>query len=122
MGATVFHSSHVLSEVDRTCDRVGVLREGRLVALLSVHEAREASTRRMEVEFRETPPLKDLVAAGAEVQGRRGNRLQLLIPGEIQPILSILAQHGVLHLTFPEPSLEEAFNRFYLAAGEGGKG
>ncbi|MGW8265063.1 MAG: ABC transporter ATP-binding protein [Longimicrobiales bacterium] len=112
-GATVFHSSHVLSEVDRTCDRVGVLRGGRLATVLSVHESRQASTRRMEVEFRDSPPVEALTAAGAAVERRSGNRLELLVPGEIQPILVILARHPVLHLTFPEPSLEEAFNRYY---------
>jgi ABC-2 type transport system ATP-binding protein len=54
-GVTVFHSSHVLSEVDRTCDRVGVLKEGRLAALLTVEEARRASSRSMVVHF-EAPP------------------------------------------------------------------
>lgn len=112
-GATVFHSSHVLSEVDRTCDRVGVLRGGRLATLLSVHESRQASTRRMEVEFRDPPPVEALTAAGAAVERQSGNRVELRVPGEIQPLLLILAQHPVLHLTFPEPSLEEAFNSFY---------
>jgi len=112
-GATVFHSSHVLSEVDRTCDRVGVLRQGRLAALLSVHEARQASTRRMAVEFGGPPPLEALEAAGASLEKRIGNRLELLVPGEIQPLLALLAGHPVLHLTFPEPTLEEAFNRYY---------
>jgi ABC-2 type transport system ATP-binding protein len=116
-GATVFHSSHVLSEVDRTCDRVGVLREGRLVSVLSVHESREASTRRMQVEFRSSPPIEALEAAGASVERRSGNRVELLVPGELQPLLVILAQHPVLHMIFPEPSLEEAFNRFYRDGG-----
>jgi ABC-2 type transport system ATP-binding protein len=112
-GVTVFHSSHVLSEVDRTCDRVGILRSGRLVALLSVHESRQASSRRMSVEFQASPPLAALEAAGATVERRAGNRLDLRVPGEIQPLLHILAEHPVLHLTFPEPNLEEAFNSFY---------
>jgi len=116
-GAAVFHSSHVLSEVDRTCDRVGVLRGGRLVTLLSVHESRQASTRRMAVEFRDSPPIEALAAAGASVERRSGNRLELRMPGEIQPLLVILARHPVLHLTFPEPSLEEAFNSFYQDSG-----
>jgi len=112
-GATVFHSSHVLSEVDRTCDRVGVLRSGRLVALLSVHESRAASTRRMSVEFRGSPPIPALEAAGALVERCSVNRVELRVPGDLQPLLGVLAQHAVLHLAFPEPSLEEAFNSFY---------
>jgi len=121
-GATVFHSSHVLSEVDRTCDRVAILRGGQLVALLSVHESRQASTRRMSVEFKDSPPLEALEGAGAAVERKSGNRLELRVPGEIQPLLRILAAHTVLHLTFPEPSLEEAFNRFYQGTAESREG
>jgi len=112
-GRTVFHSSHVLSEVDRTCDRVGVLRDGHLVALLSVHESRMASTRRMTVEFGTSPPVEALRASGARVEAGTGNRVDLTVPGDFQPLLKVLASHNVLHLAFPEPSLEEAFNHFY---------
>jgi ABC-2 type transport system ATP-binding protein len=118
-GATVFHSSHVLSEVDRTCDRVGILRGGRLVALLSVEESRLASTRRMVVDFRGSPPLEKLPAVGASIARVTGSRVELLVPGEIQPLLDLLSRHPVLHLTFPEASLEEAFNRYYESEGEG---
>ena len=119
-GATVFHSSHVLSEVDRTCDRVGVLREGRLVALLSVHESRHESIRKMVVDFRGPPPLEARAAAGATVEKRAENRVELRVPGDIQPVLAVLAHHPVLHMIFPEPTLEEAFNRFYEGPGNGG--
>lgn len=119
-GATVFHSSHVLSEVDRTCDRVGILRMGRLVALLSVQESRAASTRRMVVDFEGPPPVEELQAAGTSIAQARENRVELLVAGEIQPLLSLLSRHSVLHLTFPEASLEEAFNRYYEGKEEGG--
>jgi len=112
-GVTVFHSSHVLSEVDRTCDRVGVLREGKLVAVLSVEETREASARSMVVDFGGDPPTDDLRSAGATVERLEGRRAVLRIGGEIGPILAILAAHPVTHLSFPEPNLEDAFNAFY---------
>ena len=116
-GATVFHSSHVLSEVDRTCDRVAVLREGRLVALLSVDESRQAATRRMVVDFQGHPPVDALKAAGAVVETTSGNRIELRVPGEIQPLLAVLARNPVRHIVFPEPTLEEAFNSFYHGPG-----
>jgi ABC-2 type transport system ATP-binding protein len=121
-GATVFHSSHVLSEVDRTCDRVAVLRAGRLVALLTVEESRQASTRKMVVDFRGEPPLEELSAAGAEVEKRTGSRVQLRVPGELQPLLTLLAEHPVLHLSFPEPNLEDAFNSYYRDPDRGSAG
>ncbi|MGD2121232.1 MAG: ABC transporter ATP-binding protein [Gemmatimonadota bacterium] len=123
-GVTVFHSSHVLSEVDRTCDRVGILRNGRLVSLLSVEEARRAACRHMVVDFEGDPPLEALRAAGAEVEKVEGHRLVLKVSGEVGPLLTLLAKNPVQHLSFPEPSLEEAFNSFYEdpAEGPGGSG
>ena len=112
-GATVFHSSHVLSEVDRTCDRVGVLRAGNLVALLSVEEARKTSTRSMVVDFKGDPPLDAIRDADLEIEKAEGRRVVLKVTGELGPLLGLLAEHPVRHLSFPEPSLEEAFNTFY---------
>jgi ABC-2 type transport system ATP-binding protein len=117
-GATVFHSSHILSEVERTCSRVGVLRNGRLVSLLTVEDVREASIRRMEVHFEGEPPLEDLARAGAKVAEVRGYRIQLLVTGSIADLLDVLARHRVMHLSFPESGLEEAFKALYAQEEE----
>jgi len=116
-GATVFHSSHVLSEVDRTCDRVAVLRDGRLVGVFTVEESRRAATRSMVVEFAQDPPLEEIQAAGARPTMVQGRRVTLQVSGGIDPLLKVLASREILHLSFPEPSLEEAFNAFYREPG-----
>jgi ABC-2 type transport system ATP-binding protein len=112
-GATVFHSSHVLSEVDRSCDRVGVLRDGHLVALLTVDEARNAAARSMVVDFRDDPPMEEIRNQGLEVEEVQGRRVVLRVTGELGPLLSLLARHTVQHLSFPEPNLEDAFDALY---------
>ena len=117
-GATVFHSSHVLSEVDRTCDRVGVLRSGRLVKLLTVEEARQASARFMVVDFKGDPPLEEIRNAGLDVEKVEGRRVVVKVTGELEPLLGLLARHPVQHLSFPEPNLEEAFNMFYRGSSD----
>ncbi len=117
-GATVFHSSHVLSEVDRTCDRVGVLRGGRLVKLLTVEDARQASARAMVVDFKGDPPLEEIRNAGLDVEKVEGRRVVVKVTGELDPLLGLLARHPVQHLSFPEPNLEEAFNMFYREASD----
>ena len=119
-GATIFHSSHVLTEVDRTCDRVAILRGGSLSAILTVHEARAASARHMVVDFGGPPPLAELGAAGVDVVSSHDRHVVLRVGGLMGPLLGILAQHEVQHLSFPEPSLEEAFNAFYREE-EGGE-
>lgn len=113
-GVTIFHSSHILSEVDRTCDRVGVLRSGELVALLTVEEARKASARIMVVDFGADPPLDDIEAAGVTIESTDGRRVVMRVAGDLGPLLALLTQHPVHHLSFPESSLEDAFNAFYM--------
>jgi ABC-2 type transport system ATP-binding protein len=112
-GRAVLHSSHVLSEVDRTCTTVAVLREGRLVEHGGVKELRRKLTRRMAVHFRGEPPVTALVAAGAELLEREDGRVVLAVSGALDPLLDVLAAHPVDELTFPEPDLSEAFAHWY---------
>ena len=92
-GQTVFHSSHVLSEVGRTCHRVAVLREGRLVGVLRVDEVRRASVRTMVVDFGGSPPIEALTAAGAEIQETDGGRVVLRL-GDVGPVIDGLGADG----------------------------
>jgi ABC-2 type transport system ATP-binding protein len=119
-GRTVFHSSHVLSEVDRTCSRVGIVRQGRLMAVHDVDELRRASARRMVVRFGAAPPIAALQLPGVSIQEREGRQVILSVEGELDPLLRVLAAHPVRHLVFPEPSLEEAFVRYYRDGDEAG--
>ncbi len=115
-GATVFHSSHVLSEVERTCTRVAILREGHMVADLRVEEVRRSTLRRMVVEFHDDPPLQELHLPGVETREVLGRQVILRVSGEPNELLKVLARHPVRHLSFPEPGLEEAFAAFYSGA------
>lgn len=112
-GRTVLYSSHVLSEVERTCDRIAILRDGELVLLDSVAAIRRSLARRMVVEFRGTVPTEALVRAGATVLETGGARLVLQVSGELSGILRVLAEHDVEQLVFPEPELEDAFLELY---------
>ena len=117
-GKTVFHSSHVLSEVDRTCTRVGVVRAGRLLDVKRVADIRRASVRRMVVRFAGSPPVDELRLPGVDIVEQHGNVVALRVGGELDPLLRVLARHSVDHLAFPEPSLEEAFVRLYRTDGD----
>ncbi|HUF50687.1 MAG TPA: ABC transporter ATP-binding protein [Longimicrobiales bacterium] len=112
-GATVFHSSHVLSEVDRTCDRVAILRRGRLAALMRVEEVRARSARRMVVEFDGDVAASELALDGVEVLETDGRRMVLRVTGRPDALLAALARHRVGYLAFPESTMEEAFARLY---------
>ena len=112
-GATVFLSSHVLSEVQRTADRVVVLRAGRVVAEGTVDELRGRARQRVEVWF-EGPPPPDL----HEVQGLldlsvEDHRFTASLAGPIRPLLAFLARQPVTGMLVEEPDLEEAFLDLY---------
>lgn len=119
-GQTVFLSSHVLSEVEALCDRVGILRRGRLVEQGTMAELRHLSAQTIDVTFEGlAPSLPDL--PGVEVTNVGPNALRLEIFGPVRPAIAALGRHDVATITSREPSLEEIFLHEY-ASGDGNDG
>jgi ABC-2 type transport system ATP-binding protein len=115
-GQTVFLSSHILSEVEALCDRVGILREGRLVEMGTLEEMRHLSTLTVEATFGGVPP--DLAGvAGVKRAVVDGHRVHLEVQGPIEPVIDALAGTGVRELLSREPSLEELFLAHYGPGG-----
>jgi polyether ionophore transport system ATP-binding protein len=116
-GQTVFLSSHILSEVEALCDRVGILRAGTLVEEGTLQELRHLSAQTLEVTFAGAPPALPEMP-GVRVAGAGANALRLEVTGEVRPLLDELARHSVVSLTSREPSLEEIFLHHYGADGD----
>lgn len=113
-GATVFLSSHVLSEVQRVADRVAVLREGRVVASGTMAEFRGRARSHVEVFFEDAPPSEDLLGLPGLVDPIIGDhRYAATLSGPVGPLLSLLARHRVTSILVEEPDLEEAFLDLY---------
>ncbi|MGO8905922.1 MAG: ATP-binding cassette domain-containing protein [Solirubrobacteraceae bacterium] len=111
-GQTVFLSSHILSEVEALCDRVGILRQGRLVDEGTLDELRHLGAQTIEVTF--SGPAPSLPALpGISVTSAGPNALRFEVSGEVGPLIAALADHPVLALTSREPSLEEIFLHHY---------
>jgi beta-exotoxin I transport system ATP-binding protein len=115
-GRTVFFSSHVLSEVERVCDRVAIIRNGRLAVVEEIAALRARRSRNVTVQFDGAPPRLHDVSGVSEVEAR-GSRLTCRVSGDIGPFLAALAQGRVVDLTIEVPRLEEAFLGFYDEAG-----
>ncbi len=114
-GQTVFLSSHILSEVEALCDRVGILRGGRLVDEGTLTELRHLAAQTVEVTFTgRTPTLPSL--EGVKVQSAGPNALRFEVTGSIGPLIAALSEHPVATLTSREPSLEEIFLHHYDGA------
>lgn len=111
-GRTIFFSSHVLSEVERVCDRVAIIRAGRLVALSDVSELVARRQRHVEIRLDGEPPDFSSVPGVSNVQTRDG-RVTLQIGGDIAPFLSAIRDARVTDLTIEPARLEEAFLEFY---------
>ena len=113
-GATVFLSSHVLSEVQRAADRVAVLRAGRIVAEGTVDELRGRARQRIEVWFNEDiVDVERLEIPGLENAVLDGRRLAATLSGPIDPVVAALARHHLASLVVEEPNLEDAFLDLY---------
>ena len=120
-GRTIFFSSHVLSEVERVCDRVAIIRTGRLVALEDVNAL--LARRKRHVELRSGGPLPDLgVVPGVSGIVLHEGLLTCQLEGDVGPFLAAIAGLPVTDLTIEPAHLEEAFLEFYEGVGENGAG
>ena len=120
-GRTLFVSSHNLPEIQRICDRVGIIRQGRLLAVESVSELKRRALRRLELRFTEpvsaerfarVPGVRDLVVDGPN--------LSCVVTGSVDPILRAALELRVEDMISHEPSLEEIFLAFYGNGATGG--
>jgi ABC-2 type transport system ATP-binding protein len=115
-GRTVFLSSHVLSEVEKTCTRVGIIREGRLVRVGGVHELKDIKRYEITIVFAQ-PVSTDSFArldGVTEVETlNEGHALRLAMQGAADPVIKAAARYPVVSLTSYEPSLEDIFLRYY---------
>jgi ABC-2 type transport system ATP-binding protein len=114
-GQTVFLSSHILSEVEALCDRVGIVRRGRLVEQGTLAELRHLSAQTVEVTFEgPTPNLPELPGVHMAAAGPSSVRCE--VNGSVGPLIAALAGHPVVSLISREPSLEEIFLHHYDSA------
>ncbi|SDZ40559.1 ABC-2 type transport system ATP-binding protein [Micromonospora pattaloongensis] len=113
-GQTVFMSSHVMSEVQQTADRVGIIRDGRLLTVERVEELRERAVRRVEIHFAEPVPLAEFSALpGVSDATVDGSTLRCRLDGRADALVKAAARHTVVGLLSEEPDLEELFFSYY---------
>jgi ABC-2 type transport system ATP-binding protein len=116
-GRTVFMSSHVLSEVERVCDRIGLLRRGELVLVSAVADLRNMAARHVRVTFRgdSAGPADADVAlpSNCEVVERTSRMWTLRVRGALGPLLAALSRLPVEDIEVREPRLEEVLRAYY---------
>jgi ABC-2 type transport system ATP-binding protein len=118
-GATIFLSSHILSEVERKCDRVGIIRSGRLVTIADLDELHSIRFHRVELEFAQdvkVPIASIRSAAGVEDVVASDRLVTCTVRGSFEPLLHAIRGANVTNLVSHEPSLEEIFLQYYREA------
>lgn len=117
-GKTVFLSSHILSEVQAICDRVGILREGKLEAVQRVSQLTHADFRHVTVRLREPAPAALLAnVPGISAVTVEDKVIKLQLNGDFDPLLRALSSAYVEDIAVEEPTLEEVFLKFYNVRG-----
>jgi ABC-2 type transport system ATP-binding protein len=112
-------SSHVLPEVERVCDRIGLLRDGALVLLSTVDNVRRLAGRRVRVTFAEDVAAPASWPEGCEVVETNARLWDLRAHGEIGAVVALLAARPVVDLDVQVPHLEEVLKTYYSVATPG---
>jgi ABC-2 type transport system ATP-binding protein len=113
-GTTVFISSHDLDEVQRACDRVGIIREGRLAAVEDVGDMRARAYRSVTARFDGTIDPSELAGLPAvDALQACGDSVHFRVHGDLDPVVKALGRHTVRDLEITQPTLEELFLTYY---------
>jgi ABC-2 type transport system ATP-binding protein len=115
-GRTVFMSSHVLSEVERLCGRIALLRKGELVMLSTVEEIRRLAPRTVRVVFKEEVRAIEF-PSGYEVIEIKPREWRLRVEGLVGPLVNLLATFPVMDLEIEEGRLEDVLINYYREEG-----
>ena len=109
-GATVFLSSHILSEVEKTCGRVAIIRDGRLTKLDTVNGLRDLAHHQVELRFAGPVPTDvfKMIDGVSDIEAQ-DHTLKMRVAGPITPVVRAAAQYELLDFVSREPSLEETF-------------
>ena len=115
-GATIFLSSHVMPEVERVCDRVGIIRDGRLATVADIGELKAKALRRLEFHFAGPVPASAFERLpGVKEVSTHGDSVLLSVEGSLDAVIKEAARHEVVSMETRQPNLEEAFLAFYGA-------
>ncbi|HEX5148796.1 MAG TPA: ABC transporter ATP-binding protein [Candidatus Limnocylindrales bacterium] len=112
-GRTVFLSSHNLPEVERSCDRVGIIREGRLTEISTVQALLASHWRSVNLVLGETPPAGTFDLPNVQVASMTARDIHLMVRGDVNPLLRRIAELDVYDVSITTPEIEDVFLRFY---------
>ncbi len=117
-GATILFSSHILSEVQRLCDRVAIIKEGTIIKVEQIKTLLENATKRFSLEMAAAPDASRFEIDGVSDLTVTNHSVSFLFRGRLNSITQILAEQDLLDLSVEEPDLEEIFLHYYQKEDE----
>lgn len=112
-GTTIFMSSHNLAEVDKVCSRVGVIRQGKLVATESIQALKEKHLYTIRMHLKKGVAVSAIKIEGAEVLHHHNQSIALRVKGDINPVVKKLAAYDLKDVEIEHAPLEDIFLEFY---------
>ena len=112
-GRTMFLSSHNLVEVERACDRVAIIRDGRIVDVSTVGELLGSHWRSINLVLAEPPAADAFDLPNVEVAAMTGREVHLMVRGDVNPLLDRIAAHDVNDIAITTPDVEDLFLHYY---------
>lgn len=111
-GTTVFFSSHILSEVQKTCDRVGIIKEGSLIKVQSIEELRSTKYKKVQLKLKEG---KKFVPESEDIKDlrKKNSEISFIYSGKLKNLLELLSSPAIDDFSVTEPDLEEIFLNYY---------
>ncbi|MEH6890233.1 ABC transporter ATP-binding protein [Bacillus sp. JJ864] len=117
-GKTIFMSSHIFTEIERTCDRVGIIKDGKLLTVENIHDLRAKQRQVIDVTVSSHEELQSLKKTALQIENVQGNTASIIVQGNYNELLQTLAQHDVIGFQVRTMDLENIFMHYYDAEGE----
>ena len=112
-GTTIFLSTHILTEAQKVCDRVGILKEGKLMKVENIEELKNRNIRNISIETTERIPLDSLQIEGVEKVEKNKDGYHLTTIGKIGVLITKINKFDIKDVRISEPTLEETFMHYY---------
>ncbi len=112
-GATILFSSHILSEVQRLCHRVAIIKEGRIVKIEEMSTLKDRNYKKIAIETEKQLDYRIFDIPGVKDLEVRDHLIKFLHSGDINAIIALISNHRILNLWIEEPTLEEIFMHYY---------
>ncbi|WP_077614942.1 ABC transporter ATP-binding protein [Caenibacillus caldisaponilyticus] len=118
-GKTVLMSSHSFREIEKTCDRIAIIKQGRLIAIEDIHTLQRKQRKIFEVTFGDEEAAKRAAANESFDPTRRGRTVDFVVQGDYNAFLDAIRRESVVNVSVHEQDLEDIFMDYYAGEGDG---